>query len=60
MELLKDIITGVDLHLNVKEGTLEIIYGQSKIVLKFPKNGPIQLNTNLHLETSNQKYIDQT
>ncbi|MCX4273941.1 MAG: hypothetical protein OSJ71_17095 [Acetatifactor sp.] len=51
MEILKDIFTNIDFHLNTQTRTLDISYGKNQIRLSLAKDNTVHLSTNLILAT---------
>ena len=57
MDTLREIITGIDIHVNAK--SLTITYGNSQITIRVTEDNKIKLDTDLTIGASNTKYIDQ-
>ena len=57
METLREIITGIDIHVNAK--SLTITYGNSQITIRVTDDNKIKFDTDLTIGGSNTKYIDQ-
>lgn len=51
MEILKDIFTNIDFHLNTQTRTLDISYGKNQICLSLTQDNNVHLSTNLILAT---------
>lgn len=52
MELLKQIFTNIDFHLDAKKRLLTILYGSNRIVLRLTEEGNVKLETDLLLDGS--------
>ncbi|MDE6993461.1 MAG: hypothetical protein K2P41_03410 [Lachnospiraceae bacterium] len=55
MELLKNIFTNIDFHLNTQAKTLAITYGENHISLCLTEDGKVRFNTSLVLAESSAK-----
>lgn len=49
MEILKEIFTNIDFHLNTQMRTLDISYGKNQIRLSLTQDNTVHLSTNLIL-----------
>ena len=55
MEAIKQVFRNIDFHLNAKNRSLTIIYGDSYITLQLTEDGRMNLQTNLFLERPTQQ-----
>ncbi len=62
MEVIKSIISNIDLHINAAEKSLIIIYGENHITLRLGEDGRIHFDTTLVLDgsTRNSDEEDKT
>lgn len=55
MKILKQVFESIEFHLNAKERTFTILYGESQITISLTEEGKLKLDTSLLLEAPAKK-----